>query len=162
MHGLEYDDSTGTLYGASTGNLLTINKTTGQATVVGPHGQSTTGFLNLGYNTDTNVMYGTHTSTDSFYSVDRATGFATLIGPMNGPTNPHGLAWDSTNDRMFLVDSSTDNLFTIDLTTGATSLIGSTGTGNLLGLVFIPEIPEPSTLALAGIAAGAALLRRRT
>ena len=161
MHGMEYDDSTGTLYGASTGNLLTINKTTGQATVVGPHGQNTTGFLNLGYNSDTNVMYGTHTSTDSFYSIDRSTGFATLIGLMNGPTNPHGLAWDSTNDVMYLADPGTDNLFTINLSTGAATAVGSTGAGNLLGLVFIPEIPEPSTLALAGIATGAALLRRR-
>jgi hypothetical protein len=39
--------------------------------------------------------------------------------------------------------------------------VGSTGAGNLLGLAFIPEIPEPSALALAGIAMGAALLRRR-
>ena len=161
MHGLEYDTSTGTLYGASTGNVYTINKTTGQATIVGPHGQNTTGFLNLGYNSDTDVMYGTHTSTDEFFSVNRATGLATLIGALGGPTNPHGLAYNPDNDTMYLADPGTDNLFTINLATGAATLVGSTGTGNLLGLMYVPVIPEPAALALASLAGAAALLRRR-
>jgi DNA-binding beta-propeller fold protein YncE len=128
--------------------------------VVGSTGLPTS-FLNLGYNSDTNVMYGTHTNTDSLYTVDRATGAATLIGPMTGTENPHGLAYNFNNDTMYLVDSNTDNLYTVNLQTGAVTIVGSTGAGNLLGLAFVPEIPEPSTLAAAGLLSGAALLRRR-
>ena len=37
-----------------------------------------------------------------------------------------------------MVDNNTDSLYTINLATGAANLIGSTGTGNFLGLVYIP------------------------
>ena len=161
VHGIEFDDSTGTLYAASRGNLYTVSKASGELTFVGTTGLTTTSFINMGYNSDTNVMYAANTSTDSLYTIDRSNGAVTLLGPMTGTSNPHGLAYDFNNDRMFLIDSSTDNLYTLDLTTGAATVVGFMGSGNLLGLAFVPEIPEPSALALAGIAAGAALLRRR-
>ena len=86
---------------------------------------------------------------------------ATLGALGNGSTNPNGLAYNTTDHRLYMVDNSADNLYTINLTTGAAELVGSTGSGNLLGLAFIPDIPEPSSLALAGIAVAAALVRRR-
>lgn len=161
MHGIEFDNSTGRLFGGSNGNLLEINKTTGQATVIGSTGLATGSFINLGYNSDTDTMYATHTGTDSLYRIDRATAAVTLLGPMTGTSNPHGLAYDFNNDRMFLIDSATDTLYTLDLTTGAANVVGSTGAGNLLGLAFVPEIPEPSTLALAGVGLASLLTRRR-
>ena len=138
MHGIEWDSSTGTLYGGSTGNLYTINTTTGLATLVGLSGLVS--FLNLVHDTSTNTLYATNSNTDSFYSVDRTTGAMTLIGPL-GPfsTNPNGLAYDPVGDVIYCVDNSTNNLLTIDRTTGVASLVGSTGSGNLLGLVYIPD-----------------------
>ena len=158
MHGLEYDDSTGILYGVSSHNngLYNINITTGVATLIGTSGLAS--FTNLGYNSTTNQMFATNSGADSFYSIDRATGAATLIGPLTGPTNPNGLAYNRDNQLLYLVDNNTDSLYTINTATGAANLIGPTGTGNFLGLVYIP-IPEPGSVLLLGF--GALLAARR-
>jgi DNA-binding beta-propeller fold protein YncE len=138
MHGLEWDGSTGTLYGGSNGNLFTIDTTTGFATQVGASGL--TSFTNLVHVPTTNTLYATNSGTDSFYLVDRTTGAMTLIGALgSGSTNPNGLAYNSENGLVYMVDNSADNLYTIDVATGAATLIGSTGAGNLLGLVFLPS-----------------------
>jgi DNA-binding beta-propeller fold protein YncE len=162
MHGLEFDTSTGTLYGASStpNELYSINTTTGAATSIGSIGL--TSFVNLGYDSDNDVMYATNSGTDSFYSINRATGAVTLIGPLNGPTNPNGLAFNSDNGILYLVDNSTDSFYSINLGTGAANLIGAMGTGNLLGLAYVPNpIPEPTSLALVGLGAAAVWMRRR-
>ncbi len=155
MHGLEFDDSTMTLYAASgtsgsNNNLFDVNTSTGLATLIGPTG--VTSFTNLGYNSDTNVLYGTNSGADSFYSVDRATGAMTFIGLLNTSTNPNGLAYNRDNGLMYMVDNTTDMFYTVDMATGSATAIGSTGPGNLLGLVYIP-VPEPAGLltALAGL-----------
>jgi DNA-binding beta-propeller fold protein YncE len=138
MHGLEWDPYTSTLYGMSShdGGLYTINTSTGAATLVGLSG--VTSFCNLALELSTNVMWMTSSSSDSFYSIDRATGLATLVGPLSGSTNPNGLAFHSDNQLLYLVDNTTDQLYTIDTATGAATAIGATGSGNLLGLVYIP------------------------
>lgn len=143
MHGIEFDSSTNTLYGLSShdNGLYVIDQTTGLATLVGTTGL--TSFTNLGYDSNADVLYATNSSTDSFYSIDRATGLATLIGPLVGPTNPHGLAYDAGSSTMYLVCSNTDSLYTIDLATGVTSLIGALGSGNYLGLAFVPSTSVP-------------------
>ena len=163
MHGLEYDDSTGVLYGVSSHNngLYNINPLTGVATLIGTSGLSS--FTNLGYNSITDQMFATNSGADSFYLMNRANGSVNLIGPLNGPTNPNGLAFDRDNGTLYMVDNNTDSLYTINMTTGAATLIGSTGPGNLLGLVYIP-VPEPSTFVLAVLGLGAVswcLFRRR-
>ena len=118
------------------------------ATFIGTSGLAS--FTNLGFNSTTNQMFATNSGTDSFYSIDRATGAVTLIGPLTGPTNPNGLAYNRDNQLLYLVDNTTDSLYTINLATGAANLIGSTGPGNLLGLVYIP-IPEPGSVILLGL-----------
>ncbi|HVP72160.1 MAG TPA: hypothetical protein VMS30_00385, partial [Phycisphaerales bacterium] len=75
MHGLEWDSSTSTLYGVSSHNngLYTINTSTGVATLVGT--SALTSFTNLGYNSDTDVMYATNSATpERLFTMDRATG----------------------------------------------------------------------------------------
>lgn len=155
MHGLEIGAG-GAMYGASgggttIGNIYSISTANGLATLIGNSGLAA--FTNLGYNSDTGVMYGINTSTDSFYSVNTANATATLIGAMGaGISNPHGLAYNWDNGQMYMIDSSTDMLYTINMATGAATVIGSTGTGNLLGLVYLGAVPGPGSLALFGLA----------
>jgi hypothetical protein len=137
MHGLEWDSSTGTLYGAAGSSFYSVDTATGAATLVGATGVGA--FINLGYRADTNVMYATSGATDSFYTIDRTTGAMTLIGALVGPTNPHSLAWDPEHQVMWHVDTGTNALYTINLATGAATLVGSTGSGNLLGLMYLPD-----------------------
>lgn len=144
MHGLEYDLVTNTLYGASShnGGLYSIDRTTGVATLIGLTGL--TSFVNLCYVLPTNTMYATINGAtpqtlDSFYSIDVTTGAATFIGTYApAATNINGLAYDADNDVIYAVDNSTDNLYTMDRVTGAANLVGSMGSGNLLGLVWLP------------------------
>jgi hypothetical protein len=145
MHGLEWDSSTGTLYGGSNGSLYSIEPATGTATLVGASGL--TSFLNLGYNSATNVLYATSSSTDSSYVIDRATGAVTLLGLLGAPTNPNGLAFNPDNGLMYLICNNTDSLYTLDTTTGAATLVGSNGSGNLLGLVYVPDAGGPACYA---------------
>ncbi len=161
MHGLEWDSSTGTLYGASSSpnTFYNISTATGLATEVG--GMGLTSFTNLGYDSVNDRMYATNSSTDSFYSIDRSTGALSLIGPLLGPTNPNGLAYVPEIQTMYLVDNSTDTLYTLNLATGAATAVGSTGGGNLLGLVYVNVIPEPSTYALFGLGLVGVLVWRR-
>jgi len=152
MHGIEFDSSTNTLYGLSShdNGLYVIDQATGLASLIGTTGL--TSFTNLGYDSNADVLYATNSSTDSFYSIDRATGAATLIGPLVGPTNPHGLAYDAANSTMYLVCSNTDSLYTIDLTTGLANLIGLLGSGNYLGLAFVPGANSgPLNYCTAGV-----------
>ncbi len=156
MHGLEYDLSSGQLFGGSGGNLYKIDKVTGTATLVGASGL--TSFLNLGYNSDTDVMYASSSATDSFYTIDRGTGAVTLLGPLVNSTNPNGLAYDWNTQIMYMVDNTTDSLYKMNLSTGEAVLVGSTGSGNLLGLLYIPE---PGSLGLLALGAILALRRRK-
>lgn len=160
MHGLEFVSLTGELFGGSShnGGLYKIDQATGAASLVGTSGL--TSFTNYAYNSATNVMYATNSNTDSSYTVNLSNGQMTLIGALTGPTNPNGLAYNTDDGRVYFVDNSTDNLYVLDTATGAAVLVGSTGTGNLLGLAYVTEIPEPGSLGLLA-AAGAVALRRR-
>lgn len=62
---------------------------------------------------------------------------------------------------MYVVDDGTDNLCTMNLSTGQATLIGSTGLGNLLGLMYYNPIPEPATIMALGVGVLALLKRRR-
>jgi DNA-binding beta-propeller fold protein YncE len=137
MHGIEWNSGNNTLYGGSRGNVYSIDTTTGQATLLITSGL--TSFANLVYDSLNDDMYMTHSGDDSFYSVDLDASAISLIGPLSGPTNPNGLAYVPEDDAIYMVDNSTDTLYTIDRTTGAATTIGSTGAGNLLGLVWIPD-----------------------
>jgi DNA-binding beta-propeller fold protein YncE len=67
------------------------------------------------------------------------------VGPLNGPTNPNGLAFHP-NGNLYLVDNSTDTFYVINTATGTATPIGSTGAGNLLGLTYFDgQVPVELT-----------------
>ena len=73
----------------------------GVATLIGVTGLSS--FCNLGWDSINNVMYLTNSGTDSLYTINLTTAAVTLVGALNGPTNPNGLAFDHVLNQMFLV-----------------------------------------------------------
>ena len=84
---LEWDSSTGTLYGASStpNRCFSISTVTGAATLVGSIGF--TSFNYLGYESTNNVMHMTNSGTDSLYIVNRASGSVALVESLFGATH---------------------------------------------------------------------------
>lgn len=79
IHGMAYDPATDTLYGVGSVNLFTINRSTGEATAVGPHGLGTGIQMGLAVDPDNGVMYMVYDQ--NLYSVNKLSGQASLIGP---------------------------------------------------------------------------------
>jgi hypothetical protein len=153
MHGLEIDSTNGNMYGLSShnGGLYRVDKSTGAATLIGLTGITGLGsFGNLGYDSDGHTMYASNSLTDSLYKIDLVTAQATLIGPLNGPINIGGLAYNVDQHVMYMTDNDRDILYTINVSTGAATPVGSTGPGNLIGLVYVtPTCPSPCTSDIA-------------
>jgi hypothetical protein len=63
-------------------NLYTINRTTGLATKVGPHGIPISDYLGCEVGSETGLLYAAgNESTGNLYSINKVTGVATPIGP---------------------------------------------------------------------------------
>ncbi len=151
MHGMEYDVSTGTLYGISShnGGFYQISRTNGAATLIGLTGIEGLGsFGNLVYYPPADTLFASNALTDSLYTINRATGVATLVGPFNGPVGIGGMTYNQDNGLLYLTDNDGDILYNVDPSTGGATPIGPTGTGNLIGLVYVPVAgtPCPPTL----------------
>src|SRR6266568_3695436 len=105
--GLAYDQTSGTMYGitggngsggGAIGNLVTINLTTGAATIVGSVGFNA-GSLEFG--PDGNLYAGSTNGLGSLYRINKTSGAATLIG-QTGFNNVTGLTLvNSTNTIQF-------------------------------------------------------------
>jgi hypothetical protein len=163
MADLEFDPS-GNLYGvASIGgpNLYSINALTGQATLVGANGASTSttgGGLAI---SSANVFYGTPTAS-RFGTYNSSTGVYTNIA---NPVKPTGggaygaLSWGEGTLYGLNVGSGSPPptaLVSINPANGAVTLIGNT----LNSLDAITYIPEPGTASVMALGAVMALSRR--
>src|SRR5438552_487991 len=105
--GLAYDQTTGTMYGitggngsggGAIGNLVTINLTTGAATILGSVGFNA-GSLEFG--PDGNLYAGSTDGLGTLYRINKTSGAATLIG-QTGFNNVTGLTLvNSTNTIQF-------------------------------------------------------------
>jgi len=158
-------DSAGNLYGvASIGgpNLYSINATTGQATLVGPNGVSTSttgGGIAI---SPGGTFYGTPTSS-RFGTYNSGTGAYTNIG---NPAKPAGggygaLDFDGSVLYGLNVGSGSPpptHLVTIDPATGAVTDIGLS-VNSLDAIAF--QIPEPATFVLMLVGAVGGLFFRR-
>lgn len=142
IHGLEYNEDNGFLYGVASAsggnNLYRINSGTGVATLLGSTGIAGTGFRALAYVTPTNQMFLADTSTDSLYTVNLTTGAATFVGLLNGPTNVSGMAYAPDTNALYAIEGN-GMLWSVNRTNGASTLLGDVGTGNFLGLVHKPD-----------------------
>jgi len=117
----------GGLYGTDRLNLYIIYKTTGVATLIGPHGPVEVGIGALAFDSNS-VLYGISVTSDSqLYRIDPTTGAATAVGPLGiGFIFEGGLGFDPTG-QLFGVnqgDNSDAKMFRIDTTTGAATIIG--------------------------------------
>ena len=177
MHGLEYDSDNDLLYGITNQNgtrsLYQVNVTNAGLTLVGVHGIE--GLNDLTYDPVSNVMYASeaHDPTDrmALRAINLATGTTTLIGNYNVPDAIQlgtGLAYEP-GAGMFAVDNrasqeADDRLYSVNPATGQATLIGTLATGspleNVLGLTFVPAIPEPAG-GLLPLFAAAKLTRAR-
>ncbi len=146
MHGFEIDD-TGQLYGYSTNvaqgaRFFRIDRNTGQATGISDPGWGS--FGSMGFVPATQTMYIIDAGLDNLYTIDRTTGVATLIGPLNASSTQVGvgMAYDSTYGMLAVNNSLQDTLWSIDLGTGQATFINNLATGNVLSLAFIgPATP---------------------
>jgi len=157
MHGLGFDNSTGTLYGTFGGSasdeLYQINTSTGAATFIGnigfffPDRRDTV--YGLAVHPQTHVLYGSVSGPShegALITIDKSTGEGTLVSTTQALM---GLAFHPKTNVIYGVDNGVGifpkGLYTVNVTTGQSSLVGNLTLGNPLGLAFVPE---PSTLVL--------------
>ncbi|MDQ6664415.1 MAG: PEP-CTERM sorting domain-containing protein, partial [Acidobacteriota bacterium] len=167
-------------------NLYTVSPSTGHATLIGPTGVPPLTFVPLStpnpdgslnfysealfgaggklyatFDTGT-VNFMTHVTTpvmpDHLYQIDPATGKTTLIG-----TTAFALdAVVDVNGTAYAFKGDTRQVVTLNLTNGATNPVSSVDPA--AGLIFgASQVPEPASMALAGIGIAAMVLlgRRR-
>ena len=169
-HGLASDESAGLLYtiDISDSNKLKSMTAGGVVTTIG----TGTGIQGRGmaYDDGNGILYATGVTgqPQSLYTVNTATGVATLVGDMGVSTYYVGLAYDEVADILYANVGET-GLYTVNVSTGELAFIGSNGTtagSGIDGLAWLgpqgPDVPKPGTLALAMLAVGAiAGLRKR-
>ncbi len=120
-----------TLYAISydNNNLYAVDTTTGASTLIGPSappaGQSWTGLSG----TPDGTMYGLTTTCGgtNMVIVDVATGAITNLGALPGIDCGIDLAYNTSDDMIYIVDLITDNLFRVDPATLAVTTVGSLG-----------------------------------
>jgi hypothetical protein len=171
---ITFDPTTNTLYGwqaASGHHLVTVDRTTGAITLIGP---GTAAFGGGGLASDAagtlfSTPDGATNPPGTLNTVDKATGILSLIGGLSGAPLPNGmnaLAFDGAG-VLFGVNltrgGGARHLVTINTGTGAVTDIGRTE-DNLDAIAFRPTaVPEPGLLGflMAGGVGGLLLRRRR-
>jgi len=88
---------------------------------------------------DAGQLYTIRTSDDMLRVLDTQTLQFTNIGQIGVPYDFGGLAWDSTNQTMYMVTGFADtNLYTVDINNGGAALVGSHGFTDMFGLAYDP------------------------
>jgi hypothetical protein len=159
-------DSSGNLFGVGTiggPNLYSINPLTGQATLIGLNGASTStsgGGLAI---SAAGVFYGTPTSS-RFGTYDSTTGVYTNIANPDKPagTGAYGaLTFDGSTLYGLNVGPGSPPPTAITIIDPATGAVTNVGTSIASLDALAAPVPEPATAALLGGAVGVMALRRR-
>jgi hypothetical protein len=133
--GLTYDHSNSTWYAlaidlANPSQLYTVNIATGAVTLVGNIVGDALGMIAMSTNCD-GQMYGFDIVDNNFYSIDKTTAVATVIGALGFDANyAQDMDFDPDNGTCYIaaIDiNAATSLRTVNLTTGATTVVGVTG-----------------------------------
>jgi len=130
--GLTYDLTSSTLYAASTdisrSTLYSVDQESGTTTVIG----ELTGMPGcIDISADNNgQLWGYEILADTWHSIDKTTGVATLIGPIGFDANfAQGMDFDPATNVCYMGAYNNSvgqgELRTVDVTTGATTLVGA-------------------------------------
>jgi hypothetical protein len=137
--GLAIDPTTGTLYGTtgrnndagsapSPGSLITINRTTGQGTLVGdlvPPASDRSPAADITFTPDGTLYGWLEPTVDDLIRIDKATGLATIVGNSGLSTYGSGLASNSAGVLYFAGEGEDMPLRTVDRNTGLTTVVAT-------------------------------------
>jgi hypothetical protein len=143
-NGMAIDYTDGTYYLIDSDNLYTFDPDALTTTLVGSMG---VGGLHIGLTSDgEGNLYSYDLVDNNFFSIDKTTGAATVIGGIGFDANfGQGLAYDGTNDMVvmacFNATSFQAEYRSVDLTTGMTTMLGAIGTpgATQMGTIAIPH-----------------------
>lgn len=165
---LAYDPNTDTLYmlGADNNRIYTLDKSTGEGTLLGGPNDFSQGSnrnfsagvqnaYGIAFDSRRNFIYMTDISSSALYRVDPMTSvatrvsgaqqfFAVLQAGTTGETSPRGIAYNEDNGLLYMVGQRLDFLSVLDTTTGTLARVGNVngfGVGELLpeGLTYNPN-----------------------
>ncbi|MCP4247358.1 MAG: hypothetical protein GY778_09950, partial [bacterium] len=151
--GMAWDATTGNMYASAAecgvvSTLYTIDLATGTPTMVGP---MTGSACQIAIAVDcTGQLYGYDIVTDTFGTVNKATGAYTALASLSFDANfGQGLGYDHQDGTMYMAAFNNTafqaELRTVDLTTGATTLVGPLGIPGTsqLGFMDVDQDPGP-------------------
>jgi hypothetical protein len=156
--GLAIDPATGTLYGSTgrandagtapnPGFLITINRTTGQGTLVGdvvPPASDRSPAADITFTPDGKLYGWIEPSIDSLATIDKTTGLGTILSDPGLSTYGSGLASNSAGVLYFAGEGEQGPLRTVDPNTGLTTQVATLNGPS----------PDPGISALAFNGAG--------
>lgn len=128
LNGITYDWTNNVFWVCSETHLYTIEVATGNLHYIGPFGLGGSEIMiDVAVDCDGN-MYGYELLTDALYSIDPATGAATLIGVLGFDANfGQGMSYDYSTGILYLSafnhGTFTGQLRTVDVATGMTILV---------------------------------------
>ena len=151
--GLTIDPVSGTAYISSTTDLFTIDLTTATTTAVGTMG--TAGGLVIDIAMDCNgALYAHDIGDDSLYSVNTATGAATVIGGTGLAANfAQGMDFDNDDGQLYgfvYTGGGTNTFGTFNLATGAVSALSTNSPlGEFEGAIPTTCVPPDSDVSIS-------------
>ncbi len=130
----------GGLYATDGLNLFMIDKTTGSAALIGPHGPVEIAIGALAFHGN-GTLYGTSIGSGArLYTINTTNGVATAVGPLGFFVFEGGLAFDASGQLFGVNQGNAGNaaMFTINPTTGIATVLGPVPGENrdLNGLAF--------------------------
>jgi len=117
--------------------LYKLDPATGARASIGTVTSNASTTAGLALDISTNTVYLTSTGNDSLFTLNVATGAATLVGAYGDSTLVmHGLEYHWVNNTLY--GASNGSLYTIDRTTGVATLVGATGVTSFMNLCYVP------------------------